>query len=427
MAYPGGNAQERGRSVPLLTALGFLLAALCDALAYVTIGPASGSAIISAMVAVFGIISLPSLISAPNVGYFRPIAPVFLLAIWQSALSAMLGVTNDGLQTLSALWMFVSILLVTSAFVGQAGAVRGRRWLYGVGWLVGGIYAVELIMGGLGAAGLVGRRSFALEALVLLSAVVPYAFDRTSFSARWQPYFLFALIAGSLSRTAMVVAAVLLVIRASFSRVGFRRGRFVFLGALSIAAGTVVVSSVPLLRERFLGGDQAFQFGGLSFSSQGRDAIWAVVLEGANRSPIIGQGPGSVKAEVSRLLPGIGEPHNDFLRVLYDSGWVGLALFVLGLLSLATATARRAFRARTLADAAPHTSALLAICAFVFACTTDNPLVYSFVLAPLAIIVGLSLREELPPKRDRKSQINRQSQSVDMLATHKKISRERRR
>lgn len=392
----GKRTDAAGERIPLVTTMAVAIAALCDFPAYVGFGGVSGSAILTALVALFGIVSLPSLIAAPR-GAVRPLLPFALLAIWSTFLAIVLGTSVGGFQTILIFWLFVSVAMLTASYTGSLGLERLRRQLVMIGWIIGTGYALILVSGGLGASGFFGRRSFALEALVLMAATVPYVINSSKW-ARNLPIFLAALMTASLSRTAIVAGALLLTIRASLSHQGFRRNRFLALGFLALAAVIGAVLTIPFVRERFTGGDQAFQVGGIVISSQGRDKIWAAVLQGALRSPLIGQGPGSVKLQVASLIPGQAEPHNDFLRVYFDAGLIGLALFLWALLALFTATAKRARRAPTQIEAAPHLSALLALVVFVFGCLTDNPLVYPFVVAPLAVIVGISLATPLPQK-----------------------------
>ena len=389
------NGDIRQRGIPFLTALAVAVSAFCDIPAYFSVGGATGSAILTALTAGLGILSLPALIRAGSNSAVRPMLPFIIFTTWSTFLFIVKGTGINGLQTISMLWAFLSIVLTTASFTTAESAAVVRRNIFRAGWAVGLLYSIVLLQSGIGGGGFIGRRSFALEGLIIMAAAVPFVVERAR-SPRWLPGFLLILISASLSRTALVVGAVLLAIRTSITKRGLRLARLLFLGASAGAVLLWAISSIPELRDRFLGGDQAFSFFGLSISSQGRNNIWGVLLDGVGSSPIIGHGPGAIRVLISTLIPGEKEPHNDFLRALYDTGWVGMVMLVGAVLALLIATGRRALRADSPNTGAPHVGAFLALAAFVLGALTDNPIVYDFVMFPLAVIVGLSLRESLP-------------------------------
>mgnify|MGYP007100047161 CR=1 FL=1 len=73
------------------------------------------------------------------------------------------------------------------------------------------------------------------------------------------------------------------------------------------------------------------------FGFSGREVVWPYVIEQWLKSPLVGHGPGSWSGELPTLgIDGTGsdrwyQAHNDFLQVLPEQGFIGLAIVVLGL------------------------------------------------------------------------------------------------
>ena len=97
-------------------------------------------------------------------------------------------------------------------------------------------------------------------------------------------------------------------------------------------------------------------------------------------------------------LPGqtLVHPHNEYLRLLHDYGGVGLGLWSCAMASLllpllrdlllSTGSARRRLDSQRVL-AMTTLTVLLAACLFL------NPLVYIFVMAPLATVLGIAYSE----------------------------------
>lgn len=385
--------------VPLACGLALLLGVLCDLPTRLEIYELSASALLSGTVAAVGVIGLPALLRGPNQHALAALLPFTLFVLWVTALALVFPLTIDGLQNLTIFWLFLATALTTAFFATPAIATRAQRGLILVGWILACMYALSLALDGIGAGSILGRRSFGIEALLIMAVAVPMVHStHRSLGVRPLPWVLGVLIAASLSRTAMAVAVLFLAVRFAMTHRGVHLVRLGAMLAVGVWMMIVAIQRVPLLRERFTGGDQAFNVEGFTLSLQGRDRIWGAVLRGVDSSPYIGQGPGSVKAQVLAYMGTIDEPHNDFLRALHDTGWIGLSLLLFAIATLLTATVRRARRATDTDERATHIGAVLALVAFIFGCLTDNPMVYAFFMAPLGLIVGLSLAR--PPWSD---------------------------
>lgn len=64
------------------------------------------------------------------------------------------------------------------------------------------------------------------------------------------------------------------------------------------------------------------------FRTSGRLYLWKIILEKADERPWFGYGANASELLVERLTHGaITHPHNDYLRIRYDYGYVGFIIF----------------------------------------------------------------------------------------------------
>lgn len=226
-----------------------------------------------------------------------------------------------------------------------------------------------------------------------------------------------AAIFVSLSRTA-TASALLLVLLAAVARARTDRdgkpslARSPYLMLAVVPVVLVGVLSFAPFRARLTGsvgrGDSTQQ---LQLRDNGRTAMWAGVMKSAAESPIVGKGLGSSESAVSDTYHWVGHPHNDFLRIYHDLGVIGLTLLVAALGSWLVVLWRDVRRHRdelTASHPVLQMAALGALVSLVLGMLTDNPLVYGFVMAPTAILVGAGLGAQ--NRRLRRKRVPRASQ-----------------
>jgi len=175
---------------------------------------------------------------------------------------------------------------------------------------------------------------------------------------------------------------------------------------ISLAAGLVIFDLLATyfgpLRDRFTQGDNG-HFLGIAINTEGRKTVWPFLWNSATSSwahYLFGQGIGSAAtASVTNFGPMFPQPHNDYLRLVYDGGLFSLLLFV----GAAVAIMVRAYRASRHEDrpeiAAAHIVAFLSLGVVLIMMVTDNPLVYPFCMYFVAVFVGLSLANTARPRQ----------------------------
>ena len=254
-----------------------------------------------------------------------------------------------------------------------------------------GFYVLTRVTGSIGGFG-VGVRTYALFALVGLAWYVA-GWRCGSRRSLWFAVALLALLVMSLSRTAMVLGLFLFPL--AQLRLNRLSGwlRLAVWGTLALVILYAGISYFEPLRSRFFEGDTSLQVAGISINAEGRVNAWEAVLDSYRESPWLGKGAGSSEEVIKELFPALGHPHNDYLRILHDYGLIGFGLWLVGYFGLLRVTWRAWLAAadRDAGHGRVHLAAFLALVAMGLAMLTDNVIVYIFVMAPLAALVGASL------------------------------------
>ena len=211
------------------------------------------------------------------------------------------------------------------------------------------------------------------------------------FEARRQVRYLalaavfLAWIAATMTRITVGAALASLVGFALFAALSTRNYRAVF--AALAATAVIGIALLPMALQRTFGHvptlrelvalakspSQLF----LAMNWQGRQLLWPVVLQGFLQHPITGRGIGSSTALLQRSFPPgwAVVVHNEYLRLLSETGLVGVGLFALALGRWWTSAARVARGADRLVRefALPAFAGMLA---WAVISLTDNALDY---------------------------------------------------
>jgi len=122
--------------------------------------------------------------------------------------------------------------------------------------------------------------------------------------------------------------------------------------------------------------------------TSGRFEAWPYVWEEAWRHPVLGSGIGSTHAFVGRIWNDITLVHCDFLRVGFELGLVGLAIFVL-VFAWQTWELWKGTRTTSGWTRAAYGSAFMGMVVFWINAATDNPVGYNlWYMDPLFALIG---------------------------------------
>jgi len=313
-----------------------------------------------------------------------------------------------GKLAIQNLCVYASFVFVADLTARHATVEYGKRLLGAltwVVWIISLVYLLSVAKYGLGTTVVLRSRGTAIEDAILAGAVVLAWRGFRIGAARFVPIFLLVTVTLSLSRMSLAICMLAIATaysvssgrrKAIMSKRSFRR----LVGGVLAAGGafTYLVFNWAPLRDRFIGGDQAV-VGGVQINTSGRIGIWSLLWHNAIPSIthiIIGQGAASSEILLGAQFAVIRgkqvlEPSCDYLRMFYDFGLVGLALFVVGMVQLAIRTYRWAAEEPGRHVATLHWAAFLASAALLGSMITDNPVTYSFCMLPFGALIGISM------------------------------------
>lgn len=388
--------------LPFTVTVGAFWMVVVAAPRHIQLGPVTMSGALTILVAALTLCMLPAYINTASSrtdaldgkGSARPGLPWpiwgFILLLFSSFLiTSFSGEANaDSIQNASVYLSFVGAILFASAARSPALVLRGWGLMRSVSTVAA---YLTLMMSAVGLTFL-AERAMAMVGLIVLAVVIP-GVPQNGF-VRFAPFAAVAAMALSLSRTSTAIGLALLAflaLRRKFTR-GVSAGGKRLLRALFIVVG-VALSAYALVvyytpfRDRFLVGDNALKVGDLNISTQGRARLWDLIISESSDGLIFGHGTGAGAALIAERVPGQSHPHNEYLRLFFDFGIVGLGLFVLGYAALMWRTLRSARDT----DHPLHWAAFIGLLSISLIAITDNPFVYPFVMLPLGSLVGLSL------------------------------------
>lgn len=324
---------------------------------------------------------------------FKIIWPFVAFLLWGLLSFIWYTFNVPGVQSLLVLLTFIGIIVVTSLLIKRHPAYLHiiEKGFFLLVWMGAAIYGLSVARFGLESNQIISARAFALSALIGISYYV--ARWRTGYKRGfWLALILTGLIGASLSRTALAIGLFLFPL-SQFDRKNIKK--WLRFGAAMIIVGAFllfVIYNVEPIRSRFFQGDISLQLGSITINGMGRAALWRLTFASLIESPIIGKGSGSASTLINSIYPGLSHPHNDYLRVLHDYGIVGFLLWMYGFLRLCWVSWRSWEKTQRIpgSKAYIHLAAFLALVSTGLGMITDNTIVYMYVMAPLAILVGLS-------------------------------------
>ncbi len=143
-------------------------------------------------------------------------------------------------------------------------------------------------------------------------------------------YYWFALAAVPvIGLTRMGIAATLMTFPASLAPIKLKTRILALL--VIVFVGTGIFYTERVQRKMFYTGfgdlgDVSFE--NPNFYTTGRAYLWDLMTEEMKRSPWFGFGANANERFIQSRVGFSGQPHNDFLRIRFDYGYVGLGLFL---------------------------------------------------------------------------------------------------
>jgi O-antigen ligase len=373
--------------------LALAVASLVDLPRQISLGPTTSYAWITALVALTVAAVALSGYSMPTV---RATAHVFWPMYSFAALAGLSMVwfrpSFSGVQNVLVYIAFAGLLPVTAAAVirGDLALAAASRAITATIVLASVLDAGNLAFGG---GAVINNRGYALIGVVGVAWGVAHARSGDRRIALLAPLCWLLILLG-LSRLAFAASLVVAVLGLVDVRTFGRAVKsLVVVGSISAVAFVLTTSVGPLAARFKFHGDQA-KVHGVGVDLEGRSKLWRVTWDSYVGSPIVGRGAGSSERVIRQQLHKDSHPHNDYLRVLHDFGAVGLVVLLCGFLSMISHAVRAVQRTAARDPAAPiHLAAGLSLVGLLAGMSTDNAIIYLFVVTPIAALVGLSVGE----------------------------------
>lgn len=387
---------------PVLIGLALLWLLTIDFFTRVPAGPVSVSGALTLAGAMLCLFAIPRLLAAraKRAGGIkgtklngRGKVPIVLTLFILYALVRLIMLPEaEGLQNVAVYTTFVVAIGLTSMQISSDASFLLMRWMRYVAVIASLAYLLTFLAG----VQIYSDRAYALTGLVFLAILIPHKPGNRLY--RLAPFLVAGTIALSLSRTATAIALVLLVFLSVRGRRGYRMVLSGIMAGTAVSLAYWLFTSYAPLRDRFLGGDNGASIGNVELNTSGRTRLWEITQHSAEQHPEFGRGPGSATALIKPMFRDISHPHNEYLRLFHDFGYVGAALFIIGMLLLLTRVWRRAHHSEN----PVHWAAVLGLLSVMAAALTDNVIIYPFVMVPLGVLVGasLGLPVETRPQRE---------------------------
>jgi O-antigen ligase len=378
-------------------ALVILVCGLVDANRQFSVGPITLQGATTILMGV-GSLALIVLRGKLPKAIFMALGLVLFLNLGVLSLYVNLGTSripfSESAQNLLVYTAFVGMMLVSSI---EAYLSPELPWYISEGFGRATQIAVCIFLGGTilsaGRLTVISPRSFALFAVVGIAWYMAQWRYKQAGGATWTIATAIAVTA-SFSRT-ITVTLVLLFILSRFSpRTAEGWLKLIGWTTTALLVAYLTFTFVEPVRNRFTEKGDSGQLGGIRVSTSGREKIWESVQNSINKAPLIGQGPGSVSVAVRAANPTAnGHPHNDYLRLTHDYGYIGLTLWLVGYVGLFISSVSNWLWAdvHDRATAPVHLAAILALVGIAVGMFTDNVVVYVFAMVPLGLLAGASI------------------------------------
>ena len=190
------------------------------------------------------------------------------------------------------------------------------------------------------------------------------------------------LISASRTPTYAFIAgmAILVIYRRSF--------KFTMIGGIGVAILVGLLLLLPTQAKFLKPGDT------LNMSDSGRSFFQKYFSDKAEESPVIGFGAGGTEVYAGWLTQHVtlvGAPHNEYLRVRFDGGMIGLILFYVGLADLVIRGLGWGWASKSYF---PYKAIMISTpIMFAISCTNDNTFFYFYVFTQyLFVFMGFGAR-----------------------------------
>lgn len=214
----------------------------------------------------------------------------------------------------------------------------------------------------------------------------------------------------AVTRTGILAAAQTL----PFSPVPLRHKRRVAWIGIFLLLGLAIFYSERVQKKMFWSGSGSLEdirLDNPDFRTHGRNVMWEWFWAEIQKEPTWGHGANAQEDFLFRILKIKGQPHNDWIRLLYDYGAVGTISFVFGILFTTVTCFERARKTSHHAAAILFYTGVGSFVVMIIFMFTDNIILYSAYFANLQfLMMGLAYGAS---QREKQASINTYTYSMN--------------
>jgi len=316
---------------------------------------------------------------------------IFAMVNLQMLVFGSLQSIKDGLLDIffvGVLWFFVEFF-ATNKYTPDVifkSYIKYIRWSFVVSMFAALIFSLNglFMIEELGRTRFFGVSGPATSAIFWVAVVIPLGVSFLEFR-RGLDGFLFAIgvtaIFATQSRMAILSLyfSLFLVLYFHLSH-SLRKIILIFYIAFPVTFASYLIFETQIL---FAG--ESLSVEGLNFN--GREYIWDLLIEDVLKSPWLGYGFGAVESLLRDVAysESFMQPHNDYLKLIFNFGVIGVIAFFAILFSCFWAL-KVSFGLKEMKRL--NTVAACYFLSFIVLMTTDNILIYMFFVYPLSFIFG---------------------------------------
>ena len=229
----------------------------------------------------------------------------------------------------------------------------------------------------------------------------------------WAACLSIAVLSGS-----RMVTMVVLVLWLVHPRLASIRIRLATVGIMMLAG--IVAFNTPIIQDRFFQKESGFSGKGSisdvaagKFDSAGRFDSWPTIIEKSQERFWLGHGVGESAPYVYKIWAPMDKPHNEYIKMLFDGGVIGLVTFVFALLWTMW-NLMRINRSASFGANWPASAAYMSTAGFIMMAIFDNPLVCGVnYLHPTFALIGAANGIAAKQARNGLEARNDESESSD--------------
>ncbi|WP_457651196.1 O-antigen ligase family protein [Rhodocaloribacter sp.] len=324
--------------------------------------------------------------------------PFMLLLLWGATSLVWVTPSLSSAQNFVVIFGFVGFIIICGREVRRTSEFYSmfEKTFSGATVILIILYIVSFIKYGMGSKDLISSPGVGLFCLLSLSGFAARWMYGSRFSLLWCIAILGVLVL-TLARMPLAVGLGIMLLASILRKQKWQFAKSIILVSVAVGSMYFLLMNFEPLHDKYFRGDNALEVGDVAINASGRVTMWRAVFKSIQEAPYLGKGIGSSKYALARIRS--NHPHNDYLRLWHDLGALGLLLWFWGYFGSMWSIWKRwrltSYFPEARSEGQRHMAAFLAMLAIGMSMMTDNTIVYSYIMMPLGIMIGIAMGTDL--------------------------------